>query len=238
MSISVAINVQGVREDVAPVLQRLRRCLGSDATDRPTFVIWAPPRWQESDIEQIDDVFEVEILDAEWRGAANARVQTAAESADPERNVIKLVRLGWAPRPLGDECVLQALAPLAALARARSQRSSSTAGFQGRDARAYVHTHLRPGTRGHAERLRGPRTTHLPYFSHRPGRTNVECHVFHKRCARSVIPLTLWCLQKRWERRVTAEDIPTPSCSTPPTSTTSTVAPVNPETRRLMRGRR
>ena len=97
MSISVAINVQGAREDVMPVLQKLRRCLGTDATDRPTFVIWAPPRWQESAGEQIDDVFEVEILDAEWRSAANARVQAAAESADRDRKVIKLVGLGWAP---------------------------------------------------------------------------------------------------------------------------------------------
>lgn len=96
MSISVAINVQGVREDVTPVLQRLRSCLASTATDRPTFVIWAPPRWQESDIEQIDDVFEVEILDAEWRAAAVNRVLAAAESADQQRKVIKLVDLGWA----------------------------------------------------------------------------------------------------------------------------------------------
>jgi hypothetical protein len=97
MSISIPINVQGAREDVDPILQRLKRCLGSAATDRPTFVIWAPPRWQESHIEQIDDVFEVEILDAEWRAAAAGRVRAAVESADTERKIIKLVDLDWAP---------------------------------------------------------------------------------------------------------------------------------------------
>jgi hypothetical protein len=98
MPVSVAINVQGVREDVASVLQRLRRCLGSDATDRPTFVIWAPPRWQASDIEQIDDVFEVEILDAEWRGAANARASGGLVSRSrAKRHQARGARLGSNP---------------------------------------------------------------------------------------------------------------------------------------------
>lgn len=39
--------------------------------------------------------FEVEILDAEWRAAAVHHVLAAAESADQERKVIKLVDLGW-----------------------------------------------------------------------------------------------------------------------------------------------